>query len=520
MEDLTDEGVDAAALVLPSAESVHDDLARWSRESPVFATLLERGSPVAALRQLGAVWHQSGDAERAAVVYRAALSLAPDEAWLWRDLAGAYQAASRADLAMRCVRKALSIDATHANTWLQYAALAESMESAEHAEEGYLRALALDPDLADARFGLGVLHMKAFRFEEAIANLKEVIARGGADEVVHISLGHALYMTAGFAESAQAFEQAAACSPLVGNSLRRYARARTFATIIEGDLERALAEYPALAGSEIEPFDEIARDGFGLLSAYGHGAAALALGKWRLLQNPEDPVQQHLNDAVARKSIAAVPAAYVESYFDSFAAGFDEKLLGVLNYRVPHDLAALVGGHRSAFSSMLDLGCGTGLAGEHLARFGANLTGVDLSAGMLAEAAKRAAYSTLTKNDAIGFLKAHPVAFDLVFAADLLIYFGRIEELIAAVAQATMPGAIFALSIELAADRDFEVLPSGRFAHSGSYLASQTAPYFEIVQQQTTELRLEAGVPVKGLLMVLRRRSSAVPGVENGSESE
>jgi predicted TPR repeat methyltransferase len=506
MKDLTDESIDAA-LVLPNAETVQDNLALWSHESPVFATLLERhGSPVAALRQLGAIWHRSGDAERAASVYRAALSLAPDEAWLWRDLAGVYQGTSRIDLAVRCVRKALSIDADHAITWLQYAALAERMESAEHAEEGFLRALALDPDLADARFGLGVLHMKAFRFEEAVASLKEVVARGGADEVVYLSLGHALYMTAGFAESAQAFEQAATYAPLRGISLSKYARSRTFATVIEGDLARALAEYPALAGGDAEPLDDIARDGFGFLSAYGYSDAALALGKWRLLRNPHDPIQQHLNDAVARKPIDAVPGAYVEKYFDSFAVGFDEKLLGVLNYRVPRELAALIGSHRSAFSRMLDLGCGTGLAGEHLARFGTHLVGVDLSAGMLAEAAKRPAYSALTKDEATGFLKAHPAFFDLVFAADLLIYFGRLDELMAAVAEAMIPGGIFALSIELAEHHDFEVLPSGRFAHSASYLASRTAPCFEIVQRQATELRLEAGVPVKGQLMVLRRK--------------
>jgi predicted TPR repeat methyltransferase len=64
------------------------------------------------------------------------------------------------------------------------------------------------------------------------------------------------------------------------------------------------------------------------------------------------------------------------------------------------------------------------------------------------------------------------------------------------------------LSIELAEHHDFEILPSGRFAHATSYLASKTAPYFEIVQQRSTELRLEAGIPVKGLLVILRRQSS------------
>lgn len=509
MNGFAGEGVDAAALVLPSIESVDGKLEFWSNEFPVFAALLERhGSPVPALRQWGAIWRKSGDMERAASAYRAALSLAPDEAWLWRDLAGVYQCTPRTDLAMLCVREALGIDAAHAATWMQYAVLAETMNSAGRAEEGFLRALALDPDLADARFGLGVLYMKAFRFEEAAANLKEVIARGGADEVVYISLGHALYMAAGFQESAEAFEKAAAYAPLRENSLSRYARARTFATIIEGNLERALSEYPALAGSEVESLDEITRDGFGLLSAYGYAEAALAVGKWRLLQNPGDPIQRHLNDAVARNSVEAVPGTYVETYFDSFAVGFDEKLLGVLKYRVPQDLAALVGAHRSTFSHMLDLGCGTGLAAEHLAGFGTTLVGVDLSAGMLAQAAKRGTYGTLTRREAVDFLNAHPASFDLVFAADLLIYFGRLDELIAAVAQATAPGGIFALSIELAEHHDFEILTSGRFAHATSYLASKTAPYFEMVQQQTTELRLEAGVPVKGLLVVLRRQSS------------
>jgi predicted TPR repeat methyltransferase len=46
---------------------------------------------------------------------------------------------------------------------------------------------------------------------------------------------------------------------------------------------------------------------------------------------------------------------------------------------------------------VLDAGCGTGLYGPLLKWLGARLVGVDLSAGMLAEALKRKAYDSGSK---------------------------------------------------------------------------------------------------------------------------
>jgi predicted TPR repeat methyltransferase len=502
-----DADADGAALALLMAESQPDAVGRWARELPAFAGLLDTyQSPVLALRHFGSMCRRSGNHDRAAAAFLAALALAPDEVWLWRDLAGIYQQMARTEAAMICARKALSIDAAHAATWLQYAILAEAMTQVPAAEEAYLRALALDPALTDASFALGLLYLKAFRFEEAAFRLNDMVERGDVDAIVYVSLGNALYMACRFAESAEAYAHASAYAPLEGHSLRKFARARTFAAIISGDIEQALADYPALAGGEIESLNDITRDAFSLFSAYGYPEAALAVGKWRLSLNPEDPVQQHLNDAVARKPVDGVPAAYVEAYFDSFAEGFDEKLVGVLGYQVPRDLAALVGGHRPSFAHMLDLGCGTGLAAPFLAGFGPHLAGVDLSARMLEQAGKHAAYSHLTKSDAVAFLDGHPGSFDLIFAADLLIYFGRLDALIASVARATMRGGIFAASIELAREGEFEILPSGRFAQAASYVASLAAPYFDILDQTPTSLRLEAGVAVPGVLFVFRRR--------------
>jgi predicted TPR repeat methyltransferase/Tfp pilus assembly protein PilF len=505
--DFLDQGADDAALALLAAEGDAGTLGRWKLETPAFVDLLEKsGSPVLALRQFGVMCRGSGDQRRAIAAFLAALSLAPDEVWLWRDLAAAYQQMSRTALAVVCARKALAMDATHAATWLQYAILVDGMGPAERAEHAFLRALALDPGLTDASFGLGLLYLKTFRFEEAAVRLSDIVTRGDADAIVYVSLGNAQYMAARFAESAEAYARASEYAPLEGHSLRKFARARTFAAIIAGNIEQALADYPALAGAEIESLDQITRDGFSLFSAYGYPDAAVAVGEWRLSRDPDDAVQQYLNNAVAGKPIDEVPAAYVETYFDSFAAGFDDKLVGVLGYQVPRDLAGLVAGQRSTFSHMLDLGCGTGLAAEFLVRLGDRLVGVDLSAQMLAQAAKRGTYHALTKCEAVDFLHSQPGAFDLVFAADLLIYFGRLDELIAAVARATVQGGIFAASIESARERDFEVLPSGRFAQAEAYLAALTAPHFEMIEQKPTVLRLEAGAAVKGALFVFQRR--------------
>lgn len=395
--------------------------------------------------------------------------------------------------------------AADAQTWLRRAAVADSAGDVATAEHAFLQALSRDANLVDARFGLGVTYFRLARYGEAATELQAVVSAGAADGATCMLLGKSLYLIGQFPESAEAFELASMAMPLQGDSLRCYARARTYATMIAGKTEDALANYAALAGIEAEPIDVVISDGFGLLSAYGHRDAAAGLGELLIAAKPGDAVQRHLNDAVAGRAIDRVPPAYVEAHFDAFAHGFDDKLVHVLDYRVPERLAASVRRHRTSFNHVLDLGCGTGLAGEHLGPLAGKLGGVDLSARMLEQAASRAVYDTLTHAEALAYLAAHSATFDLIFAADTLIYFGRLDALMAVVAQAIVPGGIFAASIENAA-RDFEILPSGRFAHAEAYVTRLAEPHFELLERQATDIRLEANVPARGTLFVWRRR--------------
>jgi predicted TPR repeat methyltransferase len=66
--------------------------------------------------------------------------------------------------------------------------------------------------------------------------------------------------------------------------------------------------------------------------------------------------------------------------------------------------------YRTGFRHMLDLGCGTGLAAAELLPLGAMLTGVDISAGTLAEAEKRGGYIELVKAEATAYLRRQQTA--------------------------------------------------------------------------------------------------------------
>ena len=132
----------------------------------------------------------------------------------------------------------------------------------------------------------------------------------------------------------------------------------------------------------------------------------------------------------------ALPQAYVARLFDDYAWRFDKHLIKNLAYRAPaliaDALTAVAPGRR--FASGLDLGCGTGLMGAPLRERVDRLAGVDLSAAMIAKARERGAYDALLVDDALAMLgREPPGSFDLIVAADALVYVGDLAPLFVAV---------------------------------------------------------------------------------------
>ena len=91
----------------------------------------------------------------------------------------------------------------------------------------------------------------------------------------------------------------------------------------------------------------------------------------------------------------------VRSFYDDAAGKYDEILLAEIGYVSPTVCARILAPHlQDRDARLIDLGCGTGLAGDALSALGyGNIDGVDFSSEMLAVARARDCYSNLTAGD-------------------------------------------------------------------------------------------------------------------------
>jgi predicted TPR repeat methyltransferase len=140
------------------------------------------------------------------------------------------------------------------------------------------------------------------------------------------------------------------------------------------------------------------------------------------------------------------------------------------------------------------------------------LTGVDLSPGMIAKARERGVYDGLVVGDAAALLMREPPGvFDLIVAADSLVYLGDLAPLCAAVAAALAADGLFAFSVEAYQGDGFRLEPTMRFAHSRSYIEA-TARVLSLrpLLIRSASSRREAGAYVPGLICVLERMAQHI----------
>ena len=97
-------------------------------------------------------------------------------------------------------------------------------------------------------------------------------------------------------------------------------------------------------------------------------------------------------------------------------------------------------------------------------------------------------------------------AFDVLVAADVLIYIGALDGLFAAAAAALSPGGLLALTTEHLPGEGWRLQPSGRYAHSAAVIATLAARSgLSIVASAVEPIRQERGQWLDGGLYVLRR---------------
>jgi predicted TPR repeat methyltransferase len=251
------------------------------------------------------------------------------------------------------------------------------------------------------------------------------------------------------------------------------------------------------------------------LVASGAQDAAIEVYRQLLATNPGHPGARHLLAAgTGADPLPRAPDGYVEQLFDDYAHRFDEHL-DALNYRAPQLIAAALvaaGTPATATCDVLDAGCGTGLSGVYLRSLARRLVGVDLSSGMLDQARQRGTYDELVHGELTAFLTSASQTFDLIVAADTLVYFGDLGPVLRAAAGALRDRGrlVFTLEQLPGGDEAFRLDGSGRYRHGRGYVARSLAVAgFTSVTHTSGMLRTESGAAVHGDVYLAERPARA-----------
>ncbi len=208
-----------------------------------------------------------------------------------------------------------------------------------------------------------------------------------------------------------------------------------------------------------------------------------------------------------------MPDAYVAALFDGYAERFDRHLVEGLGYRGPALLAGALARHGGArrFARALDLGCGTGLMGEAVRGRAERLEGVDLSAAMVAAAARKDLYDALHVGEVARHLGAvAPGSLDLILAADVFVYLGTLDPVLAAAAKALAPGGVLAFTVQTHEGPGVRLGADLRFSHGAAAVRGGIERAgLAVAELAPASTRREGGADVPGLLAVARAGGQA-----------
>jgi predicted TPR repeat methyltransferase len=259
-----------------------------------------------------------------------------------------------------------------------------------------------------------------------------------------------------------------------------------------------------------------------ILQGQDRQAELLPLLERKLALTPEDDGLRHQVAMLSGQQTDAAPATYVQHLFNEYAEQFDDHLQNTLAYKAPTELVELMSGLIDSRETLrvLDLGCGTGLVAQALQPRRVEITGVDLSEKMLEKARARNLYARLYNEDVLARMKAEPNACqDIITSADVFIYVGKLDEVVAQAARLLVSGGVFAFSVEdltkmssaasqADLDRGYRLESSGRYSHAPAYLERLADLHgFTISAHKATALRRDKSGEILGLLSVWQKQT-------------
>ncbi|HEY5347086.1 MAG TPA: methyltransferase [Rhizomicrobium sp.] len=342
--------------------------------------------------------------------------------------------------------------------------------------------------------------MAAGRPREAAEMIRARIESGRGGLLARQALVRALLAAGDNKDALAEAREAAALNPGIATAQSLLGEA-----LLQSELlPAAIAEFQRAL--RLEPGLDAARHGLGVAWLKA-GEAQKALEAFADV-TPSPELAARIAQAQEMLDAPRSDAGYVRHLFDQFSGDYDQRMLGPLSYAGPQilrQLADLVMAGRSGFS-ILDLGCGTGLAGMAFADLAARLDGIDLSPAMIEKARSRGLYDGLAVDDLENALAGEGFRYDLILAADTLVYLGDLRAVFAGAARNLAHNGFFLFTTETQDGPGFALGPKRRWRHSPDYLKAMAAEAgLAVAGLVACAPRTEANVPVEGLAAALTR---------------
>jgi len=343
----------------------------------------------------------------------------------------------------------------------------------EEALEVYEKAVSLPNSDNDLLFNFAICQKKLGLYEEAVTTYEQALALDADDTESHYNRAGCLMALERFADALSAYQTVISLAPEHLPALNNQA----YLCQRMGKIDLAVECYTRLL--ELEP---------------NHHSA------------------DHMLAALKGSARSSAPESYIREVFDQFSDHYEKNLVDKLQYRLPERLLTIVmqDDQKVSFSSLLDLGCGTGLLGVHFRPIVDKMHGIDLSCKMIEKAELKGIYDRLYNEDINTFLSlGKPDSYDLLIAADVFTYVGELEETFTNCYHASSRNALFCFSVEDLPHPSslLRLQKSGRFAHSHQYIERTAVKAgWHIYYSEQLDLRREGNSWIQGRLYKMTKK--------------
>lgn len=455
------------------------------------------------------ILHQAGQLVAAEQAYLQWLEEHPEQQsifhFVWNKLGSLYFTQQKWREAAAAYQHAIDLRPDYQDAYYNLGLVLSKSHDIEHALVTWRALLELAPDHAGAHFQVGCLMMQKGQFNEALQQFAAIKEDNASYVEARANMATCCLQLGWLKQAKQHYLHVLDIAQEDAQTLYNLG----VVCAQQGDLEEAISYY--LRAIAIDP---------NIFAAHNNlGAVYLTLKQRELAEKhfqealriqPGNEAIRHTLAILAQKNdITTSPSAYISTLFDAYADHYDAHLSQSLHYQVPALMYEMV--HHAVQLPkhqwrVLDLGCGTGLCGQYFREAACELTGVDLSTKMLDVARSKQLYDKLVHAEVLSFMQQQNQTYDLILAADMLVYQGDLAPVFAAVYHALRPSGYFIFNVEAADKDDFHLTSSGRFAHSKAYLDQLiTNNQFNALAFRMMTLRTQEGKPVPGYLYMLQR---------------